>query len=195
MQVRRQFLCTNKPTILLTPIKSKELKSATSVTKFLGLRNKNALSRKVLAHTFSGHYLFILQLMLMYQIQEVKRLHKMTIVKVLLSKTEDVVKILKDNDVQIVYSMAKVEPFDKGKSRLKSHFKQCRKFYILNHIVRECTKKRKVSNTSVYYVESRKAWYKLTINEMRQPTNYSYTDAAKDSKYQMEMKARMDLRN
>ncbi|ETN99054.1 hypothetical protein RFI_38431 [Reticulomyxa filosa] len=50
-----------------------------------------------------------------YQIQEVKRFHKMPIVKVLLSK--------------------------KGKSRPKSHFKQCRKCYILN---RECPRKRKV---------------------------------------------------
>ncbi|ETN98430.1 hypothetical protein RFI_39070, partial [Reticulomyxa filosa] len=53
-----------------------------------------------------------------------------------LSKTKDVVKILKDNDIQIGYSMVKVEPFDKGKSRQKSHFKQCRKCYRLNHIVR-----------------------------------------------------------
>ncbi|ETO11780.1 hypothetical protein RFI_25596 [Reticulomyxa filosa] len=52
----------------------------------------------------------------------VKRFHKMPIVKVLLSKTEDVVKISKDNDIQIVYSMVKVEPFDKSKSRPKSHF-------------------------------------------------------------------------
>ncbi|ETO11965.1 hypothetical protein RFI_25408 [Reticulomyxa filosa] len=54
MQFRRQFLCMNRPTIVITTIKSKELKSATSVIKFPGLRNKNALSRKVLVHTFSG---------------------------------------------------------------------------------------------------------------------------------------------
>ncbi|ETO04419.1 hypothetical protein RFI_32979 [Reticulomyxa filosa] len=34
---------------------SKELKSSTSVIKFIGLRNKSALSRKV-AHTFSGNF-------------------------------------------------------------------------------------------------------------------------------------------
>ncbi|ETN98667.1 hypothetical protein RFI_38825, partial [Reticulomyxa filosa] len=47
-----------------------------------------------------------------YQIQEVKRFHKMPIVKVMLSNSSDVVKILKDNDIQIGYSMVKVEPFD-----------------------------------------------------------------------------------
>ncbi|ETO08904.1 hypothetical protein RFI_28483 [Reticulomyxa filosa] len=58
----------------------------------------------------------------------------MPIVKVMLSKTEDVIKILKD--IQ--------KPFDKNKSRPKSHFKQCRNCYRLNHIARECTKKHKV---------------------------------------------------
>ncbi|ETN98959.1 hypothetical protein RFI_38528, partial [Reticulomyxa filosa] len=32
-------------------------------------------------------------------------------------------------------------PFDKNKSRPKSHFKQCRNCYRLNHIARECPKK------------------------------------------------------
>ncbi|ETO34483.1 hypothetical protein RFI_02610 [Reticulomyxa filosa] len=40
----------------ITPIKSKGLKYATSVIKFIGLRNKNALSRKVLSHTFSENF-------------------------------------------------------------------------------------------------------------------------------------------
>ncbi|ETO05866.1 hypothetical protein RFI_31530 [Reticulomyxa filosa] len=34
--------------------------------------------------------------------------------------------------------MVKVEPFDKGKSRPKVHFKQCRKCHRLNYITREC---------------------------------------------------------
>ncbi|ETO35841.1 hypothetical protein RFI_01221, partial [Reticulomyxa filosa] len=38
-----------------------------------------------------------------YHVQEVKRLHKM------LSNSDDVVKILKDSDIQIGYSMVKVE--------------------------------------------------------------------------------------
>ncbi|ETN97228.1 hypothetical protein RFI_40303, partial [Reticulomyxa filosa] len=79
-----------------------------------------------------------------YQTQEVKRFHKMPIVKVLLSKTEDIIKILKDNDIQIGYSVVKVEPFDKGKSRPKYHFKQCRKCYRLNYIASECPRKRKL---------------------------------------------------
>ncbi|ETO03112.1 hypothetical protein RFI_34298 [Reticulomyxa filosa] len=39
--------------------------------------------------------------------------------------------------------MVKVELFDKSKSRPKSHFKQCKKCYRLNHIVRKCPKKHK----------------------------------------------------
>ncbi|ETO03525.1 hypothetical protein RFI_33880 [Reticulomyxa filosa] len=35
---------------------SKELKSVKAVIKLLGLKNKNVLSRKVLAHTFSGNF-------------------------------------------------------------------------------------------------------------------------------------------
>ncbi|ETO15683.1 hypothetical protein RFI_21681 [Reticulomyxa filosa] len=42
-----KFLCTNTPTIVVTPIKSKELKSA---TPFIGLRNKNALSSGLFVH-------------------------------------------------------------------------------------------------------------------------------------------------
>ncbi|ETO32985.1 hypothetical protein RFI_04122 [Reticulomyxa filosa] len=101
-----------------------------------------------------------------YQIQEAKLFHKVPIVKVLLSKTEDVVKILKDNDIQIGYSMTKVEPFDKGKSRQKSHFKKCKKCYRLKNIARECPKKRKILNTNVCYAESReKLGIKLTRKE------------------------------
>ncbi|ETO33675.1 hypothetical protein RFI_03418 [Reticulomyxa filosa] len=51
MQIRRQFLCTNTPTIVTT-IKFKELKPVTSVIKFIGLKSKNALSKKVLAYIF-----------------------------------------------------------------------------------------------------------------------------------------------
>ncbi|ETO11132.1 hypothetical protein RFI_26244 [Reticulomyxa filosa] len=56
IKTRRKFLCSNVPTIVVTPIKSKKFTSATSVIKFLGLRNKNALSKKVLAHIFSGNF-------------------------------------------------------------------------------------------------------------------------------------------
>ncbi|ETO00191.1 hypothetical protein RFI_37256, partial [Reticulomyxa filosa] len=44
-----------------------------------------------------------------YQIQELKQFHKIPIVKVMLSNSSDVVKILKDNYIQIGYSMVKVE--------------------------------------------------------------------------------------
>ncbi|ETO01152.1 hypothetical protein RFI_36288 [Reticulomyxa filosa] len=56
MKVRRQFMCSNTPTIVVTNIKFKELKSATAVITLLGLKNRNVLSRKVLAHTFSGNF-------------------------------------------------------------------------------------------------------------------------------------------
>ncbi|ETO34135.1 hypothetical protein RFI_02959 [Reticulomyxa filosa] len=46
-------MCSNTPKIVVTHIKSKELKSATAVIKLLVL---NVLSRKVLAHTFSGNF-------------------------------------------------------------------------------------------------------------------------------------------
>ncbi|ETN98347.1 hypothetical protein RFI_39163, partial [Reticulomyxa filosa] len=97
--------------------------------------------------------------------------------------------ILKDNDIKIGYSMVKVEPFDKGKSRQKSHFKQCKKCYRLNHIVRECPKKSKVCKEKLGIKLTRKegAFLKkkafqhipIKLNVQRQPKNYSYTDAAK----------------
>ncbi|ETO10568.1 hypothetical protein RFI_26809 [Reticulomyxa filosa] len=49
----RQFLYANTSTIIVTSIKSKELKSATSLIKFIRLKNNNALSRKQLAHNFN----------------------------------------------------------------------------------------------------------------------------------------------
>ncbi|ETO00362.1 hypothetical protein RFI_37085 [Reticulomyxa filosa] len=56
MKVRRQFMCSNNLTIVVTNIKSRELKSATAVIKLLGLKNMNVLSRKVLAYAFSGNF-------------------------------------------------------------------------------------------------------------------------------------------
>ncbi|ETN99885.1 hypothetical protein RFI_37583 [Reticulomyxa filosa] len=50
----------------------------------------------------------------LYHVQELKQFHKMPIVKVMLFNSDDI------------------------------HFKQCRKCYILNHIDRECPKKRKL---------------------------------------------------
>ncbi|ETO08416.1 hypothetical protein RFI_28971 [Reticulomyxa filosa] len=144
IKVRRQFMCSNTPTIVVTHIKS-----PTAVIKLLGLKNSNVLSRKVLAHTFSGNFraLFdhfavdvndqqLIQLAHKFndsknieneikgtlenygsQIQEVKRFHKMPIV-------------LKDNDIHIG-----VKPFDKNKSKL--HFKQCGNYYTLLMNVQE----------------------------------------------------------
>ncbi|ETO35798.1 hypothetical protein RFI_01263 [Reticulomyxa filosa] len=122
----------------------------------------------------------------------------MPIVKALLSNTEDVVKILKENDIQIGYS--------KANQGTKSHFKQCRKCYRLNYIVRDSqgstkhNEKNKTKKTQMYFMlkaaskrSIRKACIKLTkkkdaflkknasklIPVQRQPKNYSYTDAAK----------------
>ncbi|ETN99183.1 hypothetical protein RFI_38298, partial [Reticulomyxa filosa] len=176
-----------------------------------------------------------------YQIQKVKQLHKMPLVKVLLFKTEDVVKILKDNDIQIGYSMVKVEPFDKDKSRPKSHFKKCRKCYRLNHIVLECPRKRKVSKycglanreAAKYRHKNNPSKRKCVLCRKQHPSDSLQCDVIrksreklgrcipeeegistnsnqikcaaatkelflmlpKDNKYQMEMKARIDLRN
>ncbi|ETO16420.1 hypothetical protein RFI_20920 [Reticulomyxa filosa] len=176
-----------------------KLKSATSVIKFIGLTNKNALSRKILAHTFSGNFrtlfvhfavdineqqltqlahnfndvkdgqmeqkenqdgsqdviLIVRHLLLnkrkgeeavinpevnryvllrgvlnresdgeIKEALEVKRFHKMPIAKMLLSKTKDVVKILKDNDIQIGYSVVKIKHSTKtnqGQNRISSN--------------------------------------------------------------------------
>ncbi|ETO01719.1 hypothetical protein RFI_35720, partial [Reticulomyxa filosa] len=143
-----------------------------------------------------------------YQIQEVKRFHKMPIVKTMISDW---------------MFNGESGPFDKSKLRPKSHFKQCRKCYRLNHIVRECPKKHKVckycrlanheaakyrykNDPSKHKFDSlqcdviRKAREKLGIkltrkedaflkkkalqlipiksDVQRQPKNYSYTDAA-----------------
>ncbi|ETO35085.1 hypothetical protein RFI_01989, partial [Reticulomyxa filosa] len=104
------ILCTNKPTIVVTPINSKELKSAISVINFIGLRKRD-IGR------------------LWYQIQEVKRLHKMPIVRVLLYMAEDVVKILIERQRYSDWIFnGKSRAIDKVKSRPKS----C-----------ECTKKHK----------------------------------------------------
>ncbi|ETO02318.1 hypothetical protein RFI_35118, partial [Reticulomyxa filosa] len=77
----------------------------------------------------------------------------------------------KDNDIQIEYSMVKVEPFDKGSAKY-------------TRIIQV--------NTNAFYAESsrkedaflkKKASQHIPIksNVQRQPKNYSYTDAAKGS--------------
>ena len=242
MKTRRKFMCNNTPTIVITPIKAREIKSETSVIKFLGLKNRNQLTKKIIRHTFSGDFrtIFIhfsrdvneqhlIQLVenfnnshiqqeemkvgddqqeekinkkeqkhqkqprcqlfrkefaeeqkkrreeavlnpeinknvllrnvpvceteeqiksileeYGYEIQEVKRFKNLPMVRVQLSKSEDVSKILEDKDIQIGYSIAEPQPFDKNKSRPKSHFKQCKKCWRLNHIHTECQKKRSI---------------------------------------------------
>ncbi|ETO01376.1 hypothetical protein RFI_36064, partial [Reticulomyxa filosa] len=52
---RHNFLCSSSPTLAITSIQAKELKSATSVIKLIGLNNRHQLSSDVIAHTFSGN--------------------------------------------------------------------------------------------------------------------------------------------
>ncbi|ETN98651.1 hypothetical protein RFI_38841, partial [Reticulomyxa filosa] len=130
-----------------------------------------------------------------YQVQEVKRFHKMPIVKVMLSKIED-----------WIFNGES----DQNKSSPKSHFNQYRKCYTLNHIARECPKKRKVckycglanheaakcrnkNDTRKHKcvlcrgqhpsdsVQKKKAYKTVPIksNAQQQANDYSYTDAAK----------------
>ena len=52
-KIRRQYLCSNYPTILITSINAKNFTSGTSVKKFLGLRNNSKLGNNIISHTFS----------------------------------------------------------------------------------------------------------------------------------------------
>ena len=49
----RDFLYSNYPTILVTPIRTKDFRCATSVKKFLGIGNRNLLAKEIIAHLFS----------------------------------------------------------------------------------------------------------------------------------------------
>lgn len=77
-----------------------------------------------------------------YHVKEILRFKSLPIVKVTLSSSEEVRKILEATDIQIGYSTVKVEMFDKYKSRPVSHFKQCKKCFKLNHIAKECPSKK-----------------------------------------------------
>ncbi|ETO36545.1 hypothetical protein RFI_00516 [Reticulomyxa filosa] len=136
----------------------------------------------------------------------IKRLHKMPIVKVLLSKTEDVVKILKYNDIQIGYSV-KVESFDKrnyeaAKCRHKNNPSKhkcilCRKQHpsdsLQCDLIRKAREKLDIKLTS-----KEDAFLKKKAS---QPIKSNVSQRIililmlpKDNG-QMEMKLRMDLRN
>jgi hypothetical protein len=65
-------------------------------------------------------------------------------VRVLLSNPEHVTKMLQDKEIFIGFVTARPEPFNKYKSRPKSHFKQCKNCFRLNHFKSECLKKKKV---------------------------------------------------
>ncbi|ETO36479.1 hypothetical protein RFI_00583 [Reticulomyxa filosa] len=107
------------------------------------LLNKNALSRKVLAHTFSENF----QTLFIHFAVDVNEQQLMQLAQNFNNIKNGQIEKKENNDGKqriIGYSMVKVGLFDKNKSRPKSHFKQCRNCYRLNHIARECPKKRKV---------------------------------------------------
>jgi hypothetical protein len=65
----------------------------------------------------------------------------MPVVKISLCNTDNIPKILKDENIYIGYSKVEPEIFDRYKSRPKFHFKQCKNCYKLNHTAKECPKK------------------------------------------------------
>ncbi|ETO17035.1 hypothetical protein RFI_20298, partial [Reticulomyxa filosa] len=73
-----------------------------------------------------------------YSIDQIKLFNRIPMVMVTLSKSEDVMKILQDKDLQNVYTIAQAVLFDKNKSRPKSYFKQCQNCFKLNHVAKEC---------------------------------------------------------
>jgi hypothetical protein len=240
-KTRRDFLCSSFPTILITKIISKILKTASAVKKFLGLKYTSFLAKNIVAHTFSAnrrtiyvhfseqvqgqdleefvntfnrqyiqqpddkemeekeekvnnkqkpqhicqlfqkdyvalqkskrqaevlntetnHQVILKSVPLReanedikeileeygYHVKEILRFKSLPIVKVTLSSSEEVRKILEATDIQIGYSTVKVEMFDKYKSRPISHFKQCKKCFKLNHIAKECPSKNNDANS------------------------------------------------
>ncbi|ETO15980.1 hypothetical protein RFI_21381 [Reticulomyxa filosa] len=205
------FMCSYKG---IRPIEfTEEKKKKILQNKYLNtlklLQNQNCI-----IYLIVKRFQFILQafVIITRSENEIKNIGGLWIVKVMLSNSSDIVKILKDNDIQIGYLMIKIESFDKNKSRPKSHFKQCRKCYRLNHIDREYLKKRKVCKycglanheaaklqCEVISKAREKLGIKLTKKEdafmkkkeyeniniksnVQQAKNYSYTDAAKSQR-------------
>ncbi|ETO02853.1 hypothetical protein RFI_34560, partial [Reticulomyxa filosa] len=64
-------------------------------------------------------------------------------VKVLFANSQDVRQLLQTGSIQIGFEHASCEPFDYNRNRPKSHFRQCRKCFGLNHYANECTRKQK----------------------------------------------------
>ncbi|ETO02985.1 hypothetical protein RFI_34428 [Reticulomyxa filosa] len=106
---------------------------------------------------------------------------------VTLSKSEDVMKILQDKDLQNVYTIAQAVLFDKNKSRPKSYFKQCQNCFKLNHVAKECPSilnvflQKKASHSQSIQIKKKpdnKANHNEPNNRRRKRTKQTYNTRA-----------------
>ncbi|ETO33161.1 viral A-type inclusion protein [Reticulomyxa filosa] len=77
-----------------------------------------------------------------YNVERLERFKGLPVVKLTMGNSEDVNKILKDENLFICYRKTKCELFDPFRSRPRRHFKQCKKCYRINHNAEECMKKK-----------------------------------------------------
>ncbi|ETO05729.1 hypothetical protein RFI_31667 [Reticulomyxa filosa] len=96
---------------------------------------------------------------------------KIPMVMVTLSKSEDVMKILQDKDLQNVYTIAQAVLFDKNKSRPKSYFKQCQNCFKLNHVAKECPSILNQVDQNIDVFLQKKASHSQSIQIKKKPDN------------------------
>lgn len=84
------------------------------------------------------------------RVEKVERFKGLPLVKVQLSTSEDVIRALQGKEFFIGYNMVTCEPFDKFRSRPRSHFIQCRKCFGLNHLAKDCSKKKVCKYCGMY---------------------------------------------
>lgn len=78
-----------------------------------------------------------------YNIEKVERFKRLPIVKVTFGTSQDVQRIIQDQNIRIGYNLVKCEIFDKFRSRPRSHFHQCRNCFGLNHFAKDCNRRKK----------------------------------------------------
>lgn len=111
-------------------------------------------------------------------IAKVERFKGLPIVKVTFSTSEDVKRILQEKEIIIGYNVVECHLFDKFRSRPRSHFIQCRKCFGLNHMAKDCPKKKICKYCGMYnhttdqcYKKGHPGKYKCALCKGKHPSD------------------------
>ncbi|ETO12370.1 hypothetical protein RFI_25006 [Reticulomyxa filosa] len=174
------FMCSLSPTLVVTPIQAKELKLAMSMLKFIGLKSNDQRARELFffqrqiqivkqqrkCQVYRRNYVDEIKerkeqdsgeneiketlKKYDYSVEKMKRLSRMPIVMVIISKLEEVMTIIDDKEIQIGYIIDKLQKKEaNNKSKKKRKRKDKNKVVEHQLVQRPQNKKQKGDNGEI----------------------------------------------